>query len=62
MVPFSIEEEDVRNSLKGLVLDVISASRLKLKPLGLRLIPVHERPKEKVALGKFGKVPVVPLS
>ena len=62
MVPFSVEEEEVKKSLRGLTLDVLSASRLKLKPLGLRLIPVHEEPRKRVELGKFGRVPVVPLS
>lgn len=50
------------NDVAGLILDVASYSAAKRRPLGVRVIPVEAaEPGDKVALGRFGEVPVIPI-
>ena len=50
------------NDVAGLILDVASYSAAKRRPLGVRVIPVEAaEPGDKVELGRFGEVPVIPI-
>ncbi len=47
--------------LAKIIGDVLSSGKIKGKVVGIRIIPVDERPGEKVGLGRFGEVPVMEL-
>ncbi len=48
-------------TLAKLIGDVLASGRVKNRVVGLRLIPVDEKPGEVVKLGMFGEVPVMDL-
>ena len=48
-----------KEKLKRLILDAMSLSVTKRKPMSLRAIPVPEKPGDKIDLGIFGKVTVI---
>jgi len=53
VLPSSVEK------LARLIMDAYSLSKIKSRPLALRVIPVNEEPGEKIRLGKFGEVFVI---
>jgi uncharacterized protein (UPF0210 family) len=56
MLVIPADEEKLANFIK----DVYAVYSIKKRPLATRLIPVSNKPEDKINLGRFGETPVIP--